>query len=410
MVASIQPILILTSNPSQFPRFGDAITFVATITPVGVTGTVQFIIDGIGGKYSSPVNASTGIATITISDLLIGNRFIVAMYSGDATYLPVESSPVVGSPNSLIASFLTINQGLTSVSIVNDPISPSVFGQMVNFNVTVHPATSTELTIPTGKVNFFVDTVGNLNNDKPVVAGIATLSIDSLSPGQHTIYGIYTGDANFASGDRRFPLVQIVSKATPTLGLTSSTTTNPSVFGQLVTFTSTIAQPFGTTFPTGTVIFVDTTTGLAIGTSSVSPLGIALITTDLLSIGSHTINATYSGDGNYNSILNHLVQIVTKDPTTIKIKSSVNPSKVGDLVTLTAKVKAVLPGSGIPSGIVTFTINDAIVIPITLISGKAITTFTPAMKGKQKIKAVYSGDTNFIESNTTFKQIVKKNH
>ena len=48
---------------------------------------------------------------------------------------------------------------------------------------------------------------------------------------------------------------QVVSKATPTVGVTSDI--NPSTYGQLVTFTTTVAGVNGVTQPTGTVDFFE---------------------------------------------------------------------------------------------------------------------------------------------------------
>lgn len=89
-----------------------------------------------------------------------------------------------------------------------------------------------------------------------------------------------------------------------TRGISASTTSslNPSAFGQPVTFTTTVsftvagsgreAGPI-----TGTVTFMDGTTVL--GTAPVSG-GKASFTTSGLSVGPHTITAAYSGSSNYN--------------------------------------------------------------------------------------------------------------
>ena len=71
---------------------------------------------------------------------------------------------------------------------------------------------------------------------------------------------------------------------------------NPSIFGQTVTFTATVtatAPASGT--PTGTVTFKDGAATLGTGTLSG---GVATFAISSLAIGNHTITAVYGGDTN----------------------------------------------------------------------------------------------------------------
>src|SRR5205085_3433033 len=89
---------------------------------------------------------------------------------------------------------------------------------------------------------------------------------------------------------------QQVSQASSTTAVTSSAT--PSVFGQSVTFTATVAAVApGSGTATGSVVFSDGTTVL--GTATVNGQGQATLTTAALGLGSHSITADYSGDNNF---------------------------------------------------------------------------------------------------------------
>jgi lysozyme len=80
--------------------------------------------------------------------------------------------------------------------------------------------------------------------------------------------------------------------------LTSSA--NPSVLGQGVTFTATVsATTSGLGTPTGSAHFVDVTTGTDLGTVALSPTGSASVTVSNLAVGSHTIEAVYAGQGSF---------------------------------------------------------------------------------------------------------------
>lgn len=78
-----------------------------------------------------------------------------------------------------------------------------------------------------------------------------------------------------------------------TIALSSSA--NPSIFNQPVSFTAKVTS--GASTPSGTVTFYDGATALAVGTLIG---GQATFSLSSLAIGSHSIIAAYSGDGNFN--------------------------------------------------------------------------------------------------------------
>src|SRR5439155_12848372 len=84
--------------------------------------------------------------------------------------------------------------------------------------------------------------------------------------------------------------------------------------------------------------------------------GQARFTASSLSGGSHTITASYGGDGNFNpSTSSTLTQTVNMADTTITVTSDANPSILGQSVTFTA---AVALGRANPRTTVTFS-NDS---------------------------------------------------
>ena len=95
--------------------------------------------------------------------------------------------------------------------------------------------------------------------------------------------------------------------------------------------------------------------------------------------------------------------------TTTTVVSSVNPSSFGQAVTLTATVTANAPGSGSPTGTVTFyvgPVNPADQIGTgTLSSSSGVMTATLSTSslpvGTDTITATYSGDGNFLTSTGT---------
>ncbi len=180
---------------------------------------------------------------------------------------------------------------------------------------------------------------------------IATFSTSTLGVGNHTITTVYNGDGNFKVSTAT-ALGQTVNQASTSTRLTSSL--NPSVYGQAVTFTATVtANSPGAGTPAGTVTFKDGTTALATGTLDAS--GRATFSTSSLSVGNHSITAVYGGNTNYRaSASTKLTQKVNAAGTASTLTSSANPSVYGLAVTLTPTATAVSPGAGISTGTVTF--------------------------------------------------------
>ena len=196
---------------------------------------------------------------------------------------------------------------------------------------------------------------------------------------------------------------------TPQVANTSTTLTssaNPSVAGQVVTFTATVsAVSPGAGTPTGTVTFKDGATGL--GTGTLDDSGQATCTTSNLSVGGHTISAVYEGDTSFTASTDTLNQIVNKASTQTVLTSSANPSLAGQVVTFMATVSAVSPGAGTLTGTVTFQ-DGAAVLGTGILddSGQATYTTSNLSVGDHAISAVYGGDTSFAASTDTLTQYV----
>jgi hypothetical protein len=202
-----------------------------------------------------------------------------------------------------------------------------------------------------------------------------------------------------------------LAPAATTTGVTSSA--DPSVFGQSVTFTATVSTA-GLGTPSGNVQFFDGATPIG-GAVALNASGQAQVSTSSLTVGDHTITAQYVGDvaNGFNSSSGALAsnpQTVNKASTTTGITSNQsNPVGTGVPVTYTATVSPVAPGAGTRTGTVTFNRNGVPVCTNVAInvSGQATCMITFLIAGNYNITAVYSGDTNFNASTTpTFVQQV----
>jgi hypothetical protein len=150
-----------------------------------------------------------------------------------------------------------------------------------------------------------------------------------------------------------------VSLQTSTTVLTSSA--NPSVIGQGVTFTAAVPNP-GPGIATWTGTFtIDGHVQTPAAHSVVDGVDEAIFTSATLGVGPHTISAVYSDDTAFaTSTTGVVTQTVSSAPeaTSTALSGSSNPSTFGQTVTFTAVVAPIGQATSVPTGSVTFTIDD----------------------------------------------------
>jgi hypothetical protein len=398
--AATSTALTSSANPSVV---GQPVTLTAmvTVTAPGAgtpTGTVTFLDTTTSTTLGSIGVNTNGQALLPISTLGLGTHNIKATYSGDSNFTTSNGS-----------LSQVVNQAATTTALTASETS-AVFGQSVTFTASV-TATAPGGGTPTGSVTFTDTTSGmTLGNGTLDSHGQATFSTSSLTVGTHTISASYAGDANFttSSTSGSSNLQEVVSAAATTTAVTSSV--NPSVFGQAVTITATVTvQAPGAGTPTGSVTFMDQTSGANLGSGTLNSSGVATIMTSDLAVGTHTIEVQYAGDGNFAASSNSVNQMVNQAGTGTSLASSANPSVFQQEVTFTATVTATAPGAGTPTGMVSFvdqTTNTTLGSQPLDGNGQVSLTTSALAVGTHTIAANYEGDTNFTGSSGTVDQVV----
>jgi hypothetical protein len=386
------PDVFLQSSPNP-STFGKTVTFTVNVflPPSGPipSGTVR-LTEG-GTVIDTGVLDSTGQARLQLNLLPVGAHTIVAEYAGDSIFGPANSLPLTETVN-----------GSSSTTTVNVTPNPSVFGQIVTLTSSVIAGSGSG--IPTGTVAF-VDGGTNIGSVAVDGTGNASLQINSLNVGNHSITATYSGDANFqASTSAPSSLTVNASPSTTTL----STAPNPSVFGQVVMLTASVAASGGGGgTPSGAVTFSEGASTL--GSVSLDNTGRASLSLNSLTAGSHSITASYSGDGNFLGSSVAASQTVSKSSTTTTMSSAPNPNVYGQAVTLAAVVAASGGGAGTPSGTVTFIEGTAALGTASLDNtGRASLTVNLLPAGSHNLTASYSGDTNLLASTASVSQTVNK--
>jgi hypothetical protein len=381
--ATTSVALASSLNPAVF---GQAVTFTATVTASNgtvPTGRVNFN-DGTTTLGTGTLDG-TGTASFTTSTLGAGTHSVVAAYLGDTNFSPENSS----------ALSQTINQASYPPTLTSSA-NPSAYNQSVTFTATIP---SPNGVAATGNITF--QDGDNLIGVVALSNSTAAITTTALTFGKHIVSALYSGDANFTGGNVS-SLAVAVNQAGTSVAVVSSG--DPSAYNQPVTFTATVTPQYGGT-ASGSITFSDGGSPLATVSLSANQAG---FTTPVLSIGAHSIKATYSGDANFTgSTSSPNSQIVNQASTAATVTSSANPVTVGQPVTLTAQVIGQYGGT--PSGTVTFKAGSGVLGTATLSGGLGALTHTFPMAGKALITAVYSGDSNFTASTSPgLSQVISK--
>jgi autotransporter-associated beta strand protein len=365
---------------------GQSVALKATVSPgnpggVSPTGTVQFFSGSPAtGRLLGTVNLSGGVANLTVTSLTTADTSITASYNmGDTNYLPSVSAPTT----------VTVTQSSTTTALTVTPMT-SGFGSPVTLAATV-TATNSGSGTPTGSVQFMNG--GTLLGTEPLVNGTATLMTSSLPLGANPITAIYGGDTNYSMSTSA-QMTATVSNASMT---TASASAGSIVFGQSETLSATVTPAVGTTpTPTGSVVFMNN--GATLGTATLTN-GTAQLVTTTLPVGTLSITAVYQGDSNYAGSTSPATTVtVAQASTTTALTVTPNPSGFGQTATLKATITPVSPGSGSPTGTVTFMNGGTSLGTGTISAGVASLMTTALPMGANSITAVYGGDTDFITS------------
>jgi hypothetical protein len=277
-----------TRDPVQPTYGGNAEdTFVTEINPAGSALVYSTYLGGSGRE------AGTGIA-VDSSD----NAYVTGWTTSTdfPTVNPVQPA-LSGQQNVFIAKIPTTSTTTTLLSSIN----PSVRGKPATFTAVVSSLAGT----PTGKIKYLNGTT--LLATVKLTSGSAKYTTSKLPPGSNSITAVYQGDSNH-SGSTSAPVNQIVQAVTATT-LTSSP--NPSIYGQAVTFTAVVSSSAGAPPDGETVTFMEGATVL--GTGHLSG-GSASFTTSTLVAGNNAITAVYGGDSDFGGSASKAVKQVVQTP------------------------------------------------------------------------------------------------
>jgi hypothetical protein len=365
--------LVSSVNPSvqgQLVKFAATVSWQGSGTP---TGTVNFE-DGTTIIGSVPLSGA-GAALIT-SQLGAGTHSITAVYSGDSNFRASTSAVLYQTVNGAKNS--------TTVALSANP-DPAAINTQVTYLAAINNGFGTAVT---GTVTF-TDSGKTVATVQVGVPNQASYTTSYSKSGSHSIAGTYSGDSNNNGSTSQTVVESITGSGALTSTTTSVTsTTNPSLIEQSVTFVASVSWAHGTVPDGETVTFLDGSTQIGTGTTA---SGIARFSASTLAAKTHTIKATYAGDSTFKTSSGTVRQLVELYTTAITLGSAPNPSNSGQAVTLTARVTTT--GSSTPTGTVKFLRGTSSLGTGTLnSSGVATLTTTKLPVGADLLTAIYNGD------------------
>jgi len=388
-----------TYNPSA------SVTFTVNVVPITGSATPTGSVTFIDGSEQQPLSLtpstlnSSGTATLTVEGVFgVGGNEIVALYSGDANYAPANSAPPVNVNIQLSTTNLTVVPSSTSVTA----------GETISVTATLTVGSPPEGTVaPSGLVTLNLDGQPTKSAALTTVSGVTSATFSLVIPAgssvsQHSLQAVYAGDHNYTATTS--PAVTVTISKTATTTTVTPATTTPTAGSSLQVSATITASTTGSTGPTGTVNFTldGVSQGTAPVTSGTSPT--ATLTIPVIAAGTHSLVATYSGDGNYAGSTSPSVSITAGKSATITTLTATPPVlAVGSTETLTATIAPLNAVTGTVytiTGTVSFYDGGTTLLGTATISSDVATLSGVALPNNvsHSITAIYSGDPNWLAS------------
>jgi hypothetical protein len=387
-------------------------------------------------------------STCVFNDVTVGNNAVPGEAQYGTSGAPYQAgvgydlASGLGSVNvaNLVNNWNSVTFKPTTTTIVSVNPTTITHGQSVNVDLNV--AANSGGGTPSGSVSLLGNTGAMPSTQTsigvfPLVGGLAAPSISSLPGGTYTLTAQYSGDGTFAPSTSAPSVPVTVNPESSVTKLSAFTidsnrqyiplTSAPS--GSFIYLRTNVSASSGQGTPTGNVdISGSPIDGLLLGSLALNsqgntetptwlvlPPGIITepVTAELFdaAVGSYTLTANYNGDSSFTPSSSPPVNFtITQAPIAVQVSSQGSP--MGQGAFLFANVNA--SGAGIsPGGTVTFFLNGKQVGGPQNFSGSsspyisatgalvgwsqvAQYLYSGLANGSYTVKAVYSGDQNYL--------------
>jgi hypothetical protein len=347
-----------------------------------------------------------GSASGTTNSLPGGTYQASAHYGGSSIFAASDSNSIpvtVGAESST-----TIITGVTAYNATTGILtSAPTYGDIYRIDAMPYGNSASAANpngAATGKITFTDGSI-TLGTAPLGSSGSAELTTYLISGGNNNLVASYPGDASFkASTSAPFPYE--VAAAPTNLGLSSGpTTVNAGEFLSLSADLGFENMNSSVAPPTGTMTFNNGSTALGSSPVAGACFGdpcLILFTSGLLQVGTYSVSAAYSGDGNYAASGSQAIQFtVLPFLPTVTIVPAQNTVPVNQALTLAVTISA---SNNLPSatGTVSLSAPGYTGSAVSLVNGAA-TISIPANTlpvGVDTLTASYSGNALYFAAAT----------
>ncbi len=418
-----------TISPNPAGRT-QAVTFSGSVTaPLSTqspVGTIELGYQPLGGAFT-PFASNIPVASDGSYSVTTPTGFAYGVYTILAKFDPTDVAKFAVSDTNTQELTIGVVPTVSLFPFANNPVAA---GSAVTFSAIVE---QTDLAEPlTGSVDFLVSgtnvKLGSVLavNATPVLNGLmytfTSTNTAGLTLGSQSIIATYNQDggsyATTASSTQDLTVTGFNS--TISMGVTPATTIT---YGTKINLSATVASA-GSALPfsNGTVTFYEGSTVLGTPVPVTQGSMTASANNLLLTGGTHTLDAGYSGDGvSYNPSTSTPINVVVNPASTTMTLAASSPVKLGMNTTFVSTLSTATFGAGIAglTGQVVYTIRINGAAPVTIGTVSLVKTGTstytatlsyrPPTTGDYSISARYTGDTNFAVAAGTITQTFRVN-
>ena len=339
---SIDKLFSDVSVSARDINVGEPAVINVTLTPIK-TGSV--VVNVNNKNYTVEIKNSTG--SLPVLNLTSGSYSVVVSYAGDDSYRSCKNT--------------------TSFNVLK------VILPVTNETISIPESDSTEysISLPGDASGTLTVTVDGVNHTQSLINGKATVNIPDLTPGNHNITVIYSGDSKYSSilkssivdvpkFDSQLSVnvsdINVGETAVITIEITSKATGNVTITLDNKEYTETINN------------------------------AIVSFQVDGLSVGTYAVGVKYYGDDNFNGCEN------TTSFNVFKVNVPVTNETITIPESDSTEYSISLPGDA--SGTLTVTV-DGVNHTQSLINGKATVNIPELTPGNHNITVTYSGDSKY---------------
>lgn len=310
-----QPVLlnaaVVGGTSAASPSFAGIMAIIDQQTG-GRQGLANYVLyplaaaESFGGCNSSARTNPGTASSCVFNDVTAGNNTVPGQGGFNAA-TGYDLATGLGSVNAanLVPAYVARVKGLlgTTTALAANGSTSIQHGQPVSFTVTVAPTSGT--TVPSGNVSIITNLQGAAGPGSVVTIGAGALtngvftgSFSNLPGGQYNVSAHYPGDSNFQASDSNAVAVNITKEASATSLTSGSSFPYGEEFEPLHTV---VTGASGQGHASGTMTFSDGSTQLGSvplnseGQADFLPSGPLTLT-----VGTHTLGASYSGDNSFN--------------------------------------------------------------------------------------------------------------